>query len=101
MRLRGIKAWAVGLLAMIVGGVAYAAVPQRSRMDPPDAVEAMLADLAAAAESQPAQSPLRQAVEAGELDAAREMLRFRPYSEGPLPEGFPTYTPVGVIQVKA
>ncbi|MEN1680252.1 MAG: heme-binding protein [Planctomycetota bacterium] len=100
MRFQGIKAWAVGLLAIVAGGVAYAAVPQRNRMQPPDEVDAMLADLAAAAESQPAQSPLRQAVEAGESEAAREMLEFRPYNEAPLPEGFPTYTPVGVIQVK-
>ncbi|MEM1304504.1 MAG: heme-binding protein [Planctomycetota bacterium] len=58
------------------------------------------ASFAALAESVPPQSPVREAIDAGDLAAAREMLAFRPLDEAPLPEGFPAFTPVGVIEVK-
>lgn len=84
---------------VLLGGVAYA-VGSGERMPSHPEVEAWLADLPAAAERLEPHSPAREAIEAGELDAAREMLRFRPLSESPTPEGFPPFTPVGVIEVK-
>ncbi len=85
--------------ALLIGGVAYA----RSRgelMVPAEHVEAWLADLTAAAEKMELRSPVREAIEAGDLDKAREMLSFCPRNEAPVPEGFPAFTPVGVIEVK-
>jgi hypothetical protein len=92
---RSVGAVATALLA----GVGNAA-EKGERLPAPKSVSAWLADLpAAAAELQP-HSPARDAIEAGDLDKAREMLSFRPRAEAPLPEGFPPFTPVGVIEVK-
>ncbi|QDT69897.1 SOUL heme-binding protein [Planctomycetes bacterium MalM25] len=85
--------------AALIAGVAYAA-GRGERMASPEHVEALLADLPAAAEKLEPHSPAREAILAGDLEAAREMLSFRPYDEAPLPEGFPAFTPVGVIEVK-
>lgn len=87
------------LTAALVAGVAYAA-GRGERMPTPEYVEGLLADLPAAAEKLEPHSPAREAILAGELDDAREMLAFRPYDEAPLPEGFPAFTPVGVIEIK-
>lgn len=101
MRFTFLKSLFPAAAAMVVaGGVAWAAGPQGGRMAMPEAVAAMLADLEAAAASLPEQSPVREAIEAGDTDRAKAMLGFRPYSEAPLAEGFPSYTPVGVIEVK-
>lgn len=70
------------------------------RLPTPDNVAGWLADLPAAAAAIQPHSPARDAIEAGDLDKAREMLSFRPRAEAPLPEGFPPFTPVGVIEVK-
>ena len=86
-------------LAVLVGGVAYAA-GRGERMPTPPSVEGWLADLEAAAGAIEPHSPVLDTIESGDLDAAREMLSFRPYDEAPLPEGFPAFTPVGVIEVK-
>lgn len=90
----------VACLVALAGGVAFAA-GRGERMPLGEGIEAMLADLPAAAEKLEPHSPAREAIEAGDLDAAREMLGFRPYAEAPLPEGFPAFTPVGVIVVKS
>lgn len=94
------NAFSLVLAMVLAGGVAWAAGDNRERMPADAKIEAMLADLPAAAAKQPPQSPLRQAVEAGKLDQANAMLRFRPLSEAPVPEGFPSFTPVGVIELK-
>ncbi|MEO1496865.1 MAG: heme-binding protein [Planctomycetota bacterium] len=95
------KLWSgIAAGAAAVGGLAYAATATVERMPAPTHVETWLTDLEAAAIEIPAGSPAREAIEAGELDAAREMLGFRPRAEAPLPEGFPAFTPVGVIEVK-
>ncbi|MEM6799554.1 MAG: heme-binding protein [Planctomycetota bacterium] len=86
--------------ALTACGIGYAAGAQRERMEPSAEVASMLEDLPAAAEKMPPQSPARQAIEAGDLDAARAMLSFRPLAEAPVPEGFPAFTHVGVIEVK-
>lgn len=92
-----------GLLAAsataLVSGIAYAA-GRGERLPAPDYVAALLADLPSAADKLAPHSPAREAIEAGDLDVAREMLAFRPLDEAPLPEGFPRFTPVGVIEVK-
>lgn len=98
MRLFNWKSLAAGAAALIAG-VAYAA-GRGERMPAVDYVEGLLADLPAAAEKLEPHSPVRVAIEGGELDKARDMLSFRPYAEAPLPEGFPAYTPIGVIEVK-
>lgn len=98
MRLFDWKTLTAGSLALIAGA-AYAA-GRGERMPAADYVEGLLADLPAAVEKLEPHSPVRVAIEAGELDQARDMLGFRPYAEAPLPEGFPAYTPVGVIEVK-
>ncbi len=89
------------LTGAIVSVASFANAAEKGERRPtPDSVAAWLADLpAAAAEIQP-HSPAREAIEAGQLDQAREMLSFRPRAEAPLPEGFPSFTPVGVIEVK-
>ena len=88
------------LVALVACGIGYAAGGLRERMEPDDSVAAMLVDLSAAATQLSPHSPVREAVDAGDLDAAREMLQFRPLAEAPVPEGFPAFTPVGVIEVK-
>ncbi|MEM9187389.1 MAG: heme-binding protein [Planctomycetota bacterium] len=88
------------LTALAACGIGYAEGEAKPRMEPSASVAAMLADLPTAAAKLPPQSPVRQAVEAGDLDRARAMLGFRPLAEAPLPEGFPAFTPVGVIEVK-
>ena len=79
---------------------AYAASGLGKRLDPPPYVADLLADLPAAATQLEPHSPAREAIEVGDFDRAREMLSFSPLDEAPLPEGFPHYTPVGVIEVK-
>ncbi|MEQ8846179.1 heme-binding protein [Botrimarina sp.] len=86
-------------VAVLAGGVAIAA-GQGKRMPLPEEVQGWLEDLPAAAGEIEPHSPAREAIEQGRLDEARDMLSFRPYDEAPLPEGFPAYTPVGVIEVK-
>lgn len=98
MRLFNWKTLTAGAAAL-VAGVAYAA-GRGERMPAVEYVEGLLADLPAAAEQLEPHSPVRAAIEAGEVERAREMLAFRPYAEAPLPEGFPAFTPVGVIEVK-
>ncbi|TWT48276.1 heme-binding protein [Botrimarina hoheduenensis] len=95
------KAWLVvtGAIATL-GGIAYAAVASVERMTAPPYVAELLADLPAAAERLAPHSPAREAIESGELESAHEMLSFRPRAEAPIPEGFPAYTPVGVIELK-
>lgn len=96
-----IKRWFVAVIAVALGGLtAWAAGGQRARMEPTPAVAELLADLPARITKLPPQSPAREAFEAGREDEARSMLAFRPYDEAPLPEGFPAFTPVGVIEVK-
>lgn len=90
---------ATAAVALLAGGVAYAA-GRGERMPSPEYIEGLLADLPAAEEKLEPHSPARDAIAAGDLDAAREMLSFCPYTEAPLPEGFPAFTPVGVIEIK-
>lgn len=85
--------------AALAAGVAYAA-GKAEKHPAPEYVEGLLGDLAGAAEKLQPHSPAREAIESGDLEAARAMLSFRPLNEAPLPEGFPAYTPVGVIEVK-
>ncbi|MEO0530982.1 MAG: heme-binding protein [Planctomycetota bacterium] len=89
----------VSIAAVLTCGVAYAA-GRGERMESPAYIDELLADLSSAAKSLEPHSPAREALQSGEIDAAREMLSFRPYDEAPLPEGFPKFTPVGVIEVK-
>lgn len=98
MRLFDWKRWSAAA-AVLAGGVAIAA-GKGERMPLPDNVQSWLNDLPAAATEIEPHSPAREAIEADRLNEAREMLSFRPYDEAPLPEGFPAYTPVGVIEVK-
>ena len=70
------------------------------RMPAAEYVEELLANLPAATERLEPCSPVRQAVAAGELEKAYKMLSFRPLAEAPIPKGFPSFTPVGVIEVK-
>lgn len=91
------------LRLLVVAGFAPAAAHAAdvgARMAAPEHLEAMLADLSSAAAQLEPHSPARDAFEAGRLDDARAMLGFRPLAESPTPEGFPSYTPVGVIEVK-
>lgn len=83
----------------LVAGVGYAA-GNGEKLPAPAYVADLLADLPAAAGKLQPHSPAREAIESGDLEAARAMLSFRPLNEAPLPEGFPAYTPVGVIEVK-
>ncbi|MEM8866384.1 MAG: heme-binding protein [Planctomycetota bacterium] len=93
--------WKWLAVAVVLGGagIVWAANDVGERMPLREDVEAMLADLPGAADFA-VQSPVREAIEAGREEEAREMLRFRPLAEAPVPEGFPPYTPVGVIEVK-
>ncbi len=79
---------------------AQGAEAERARMELADEVAAMLSDLPAAASTLSPHSPVRQAIEAGDQESARRMLEFRPLAEAPTPEGFPSFTPVGMIQLK-
>ncbi|MEM6331212.1 MAG: heme-binding protein [Planctomycetota bacterium] len=90
----------VAIIALAACAIGYAAGGERERMEISERVAEMLADLPAAAEAMPPHSPAREAIEAGEVDRAREMLSFRPLAEAPVPEGFPSFTPVGLIEVK-
>ena len=91
---------AVWLLVASLGAVAWAESSLRSRYESPALVAELLDDLESASERLERHSPAREALERGDHAAAREMLAFRPIDEAPLPEGFPAYTPVGVIEVK-
>ncbi len=88
------------LLTWIGLSVANAATAEKERMMAPDYLIARLSDLDAAANEFEPCSPVIEIIKAGKLDEAREMLMFRPLAEAPVPEGFPSFTPVGVIEVK-
>ena len=99
----------VGAVAA-AGGVGLAAVGGGNRMETPPSAEKAIAaidralagdgETASLAKAMPPHSPVRDALEAGDLKAAREMLAFRPLDEAPIPEGFPAFTPAGMIEVK-
>lgn len=90
----------IGAVVMAFSPTVGEAAEKVDRLPTPEKVAGWLADLPAAASQLEPHSPAREAIEAGELDKAREMLSFRPRVEAPLPEGFPPFTPVGVIEVK-
>ncbi|MEN0110407.1 MAG: heme-binding protein [Planctomycetota bacterium] len=87
-------------MAALAAGTVALAAGRGERMPAHPAAEAWLADLPAAAAAVEPHSPVREAIESGDVAAAREMLSFRPWNEAPVPEGFPAFTPVGVIEVK-
>lgn len=97
-----INALAIAAIAVPVTGFAAKAVAKATaqRMASPAYISELLADLSLAKERLEPHSPVLAKIEAGELDAAKEMLSFQPRNEAPVPEGFPAFTPVGVIEVK-
>lgn len=86
----------IGLLAVPV----VEASAETIRRTPPDYVAKVLADLSTAKDHVEPNSPVLEKIAAGDQQAARDMLSFRPRAEAPVPEGFPKFTPVGVIEVK-
>ena len=101
MRRSSLRGWRyLVLAAFALGSMAYAATRPGERMIQPPYLAALIEDLTTAARVIEPHSPVLARIEAGEVDAAREMLSFRPLAEAPIPEGFPTFTPVGVIELK-
>ncbi|QDV80096.1 heme-binding protein [Botrimarina mediterranea] len=102
--MRTLSDWSLSILVGTAAIALFASVGQAAekveRRSTSEKVSAWLADLPAAAAELEPYSPAREVIEAGELDKARAMLYFRPRAEAPLPEGFPSFTPVGVIEVK-
>lgn len=96
-----------GLLSLLVAGPGVAsAAGAMERMPTPPAAERLLSAIDSGASQDelarlaPVGSPVREAFEAGDTDRAKRMLLFRPLKEAPIPEGFPAFTPVGLIEVK-
>jgi hypothetical protein len=95
-------AWSclAALGAIATGTVEWAVAAEVKRMPPSAFHTELLADLPEAAAKLEPLSPVRESLEAGKLDEARAMLAFLPRDEAPVPKGFPSFTPVGVIEVK-
>lgn len=87
-------------LSWIGISVAYAAKSDKERRPAPEYLTGILTDLPAAIDQLEPHSPVIDVIKAGKLEAAREMLTFRPLAEAPIPKDFPAFTPVGVIEVK-
>jgi len=91
---------AVFFALMVLGAKLGLGAGGGERMPMPEYVEKLLANLATAPDQLQPHSPARQAIESGDLEAARKMLAFQPLAEAAVPKGFPAFTPVGVIEVK-
>lgn len=88
------------LLSWIGISATQAANPNKERLPAPEYLNDLLSDLPAAVDRFEPHSPVIDLIKAGDLETARKMLTFRPLAEAPIPQGFPKFTPVGVIEVK-